>query len=157
MSIARLVATTQDKREVVRNEAILLLVGLTDGNADIQKLVAFENAFEVLFDIIAQEEGVSGGIVVHDCLQLLSNLLRFNPSNQTFFRETRCVPRLCELLQIDVRESWPSHRIQNVKAVLSVSKWFSPRVPSGKQVILLNLCACLICLEHAKYRIWFAR
>ena len=134
MSIARLVASTQDKREVVRNEAILLLVGLTDGNADIQKLVAFENAFEVLFDIIAQEEGVSGGIVVHDCLQLLSNLLRFNTSNQTFFRETRCVTRLCQLLQIDVRESWPPHRIQNVKAVLSVSKWFSPKAPSGKQV-----------------------
>jgi hypothetical protein len=66
----------------VRNETLLVLIALTDGNPEIQKLVAFENAFEVLFAIIEQEGGVDGGIVVQDCLQLLGNLLRYNSSNQ---------------------------------------------------------------------------
>jgi len=55
---------------------------MTDGNAEIQKLVAFENAFETLFGIMEQEGGVDGGIVVQDSLQLLANLLRYNSSNQ---------------------------------------------------------------------------
>ena len=55
---------------------------MTDGNAEIQKLVAFENAFETLFAVMEQEGGVDGGIVVQDSLQLLANLLRYNSSNQ---------------------------------------------------------------------------
>jgi hypothetical protein len=60
----------------------LVLISLTEGNPEIQKLVAFENAFEQLFLIIEQEGGVDGGIVVQDCLSLLGNLLRYNSSNQ---------------------------------------------------------------------------
>jgi hypothetical protein len=59
-----------------------VLISLTEGNPEIQKLVAFENAFELLFAIIEQEGGVDGGIVVQDCLTLLANLLRYNSSNQ---------------------------------------------------------------------------
>lgn len=80
--ISRLVVSLNDNREAVRNETLLVLIALTDGNPEIQKLVAFENAFEVLFAIIEQEGGVDGGIVVQDCLQLLGNLLRYNSSNQ---------------------------------------------------------------------------
>ncbi len=39
-------------REVVRNEALLLMIVLTHSNADIQKIAAFEGAFERLFTII---------------------------------------------------------------------------------------------------------
>jgi len=60
----------------------LVLIALTEGNPEIQKLVAFENAFETLLVVIEQEGGVDGGIVVQDCLQLLTNLLRYNSSNQ---------------------------------------------------------------------------
>ena len=92
LGISRLVAGLNDNREAVRNgtsipsiayaETLLVLIGLTEGNPEIQKLVAFENAFEILFVIIEQEGGVDGGIVVQDCLQLLANLLRYNSSNQ---------------------------------------------------------------------------
>lgn len=68
-------------------QVLLLLIQLTKGNANIQKIVAFENAFDRIFDVIAQEGNAEGGIVVEDCLLLMLNLLRGNISNQTFFKE----------------------------------------------------------------------
>ena len=49
---------------------------------EIQKIVVFEGAFDRLFNIIREEGGSEGGIIVQDCLELLNNLLRNNPSNQ---------------------------------------------------------------------------
>jgi hypothetical protein len=60
----------------------LLLISLTEINADIQKIVAFGNTFERLLAIIEEEEGISGGIIVQDSLSLTYNLLRYNVSNQ---------------------------------------------------------------------------
>jgi len=71
---------------------------LTANNQEIQKLVAFHNAFKALFDIIEAEGYTDGGIVVHDCLQLITNLMRNNISNQNYFRETNCIPRLVPVL-----------------------------------------------------------
>ena len=45
------------QREVVRNEALLLLIVLAHGNADIQKIVAFEGGFERLLNIIRRGAG----------------------------------------------------------------------------------------------------
>jgi hypothetical protein len=64
-----------------------MLIKLTKSNANIQKIVAFENAFDRLFDVIVEEGGADGGIVVEDCLLLMLNLLRNNTSNQNFFKE----------------------------------------------------------------------
>jgi hypothetical protein len=42
---------------IVNNfQAILLLCEVTRGNAHIQKLVAYENAFQVLLDIVRSED-----------------------------------------------------------------------------------------------------
>jgi hypothetical protein len=72
-------------------QALLLLVQLTKGNANIQKIVAFQSAFDRLFDVISEEGYSDGGIVVEDCLLLMLNLLRNNNSNQNFFKEgSRC-------------------------------------------------------------------
>lgn len=49
--------------------------------------MAFENAFDSLFDVINDEGNVDGGIVVEDCLLLILNLLRGNNSNIKFFKE----------------------------------------------------------------------
>ena len=51
-------------------------------NADIQKLLAFEGAFEKLFNIVTQEGGVEGGVAAEGALSCADNLLRFNSSNQ---------------------------------------------------------------------------
>lgn len=64
-------------------ESLLLIISLTTSNADIQKLLAFEGAFDKLFAIVRQEGGIgSGGIVVQDCLAAIGGLLRWNVSNQ---------------------------------------------------------------------------
>ncbi|KAH9742520.1 Golgin candidate 6 [Citrus sinensis] len=80
--ITRLMDMLMD-REVIRNEALLLLTYLTREAEEIQKIVVFEGAFEKIFSIIKEEGGSDGGVVVQDCLELLNNLLRNNESNQT--------------------------------------------------------------------------
>jgi hypothetical protein len=88
-----------DIREPVRNEALLLLIALTPSSTELQKLVAFENAFEKVFALIEAEGSLThGSEVIEDCLSLLANLLRLNVSNQSYFRETGCIKKLAKLL-----------------------------------------------------------
>lgn len=82
MGISRLIDLLDDRREIIRNgkslfptvEGLLLLISLTQSNAEIQKIVAFENAFDRLLGIILNEGATDGGIVVQDCLQARSVL-----------------------------------------------------------------------------------
>ncbi|KAG9088102.1 hypothetical protein FRC07_012663, partial [Ceratobasidium sp. 392] len=67
---------------------------LAHQNADIQKILAFSGAFEKLLDIVAAEGGIEGGVVVQDCLAVVDAMLRFNSSNQNYFRELSLPPRL---------------------------------------------------------------
>jgi hypothetical protein len=59
-----------------------MVQSLISQSPDIQKILAFEGAFEKLFNTIEQEGGVEGGIVAHDALICVDGLLRFNTSNQ---------------------------------------------------------------------------
>jgi len=52
-----------------------LLIQLTRNNTNIQKIVAFENAFERLFDII-HDEGNCGGGEIWTCV-MSSIMLRY--------------------------------------------------------------------------------
>lgn len=51
MGVVRLMDLTVE-REVVRNEALLIMIVLTHANPDIQKIAAFEGAFDRLLEII---------------------------------------------------------------------------------------------------------
>jgi hypothetical protein len=113
-------------------EAILLIIHLCAGHTDIQKLITFENAFERVFSIIDMEGGVEGGIVAQDCLQLLSNLLSYNVSNQSFFRETGGIPKLAKLLNLSEEEVMPfakEQRDTNIQYALRLVRLFV--VPGG--------------------------
>uniref|UniRef100_A0A453K2S9 Golgin candidate 6 n=2 Tax=Aegilops tauschii subsp. strangulata TaxID=200361 RepID=A0A453K2S9_AEGTS len=88
-------------REVIRNEALLLLTYLTRDAEEIQKIVVFEGAFEKLFSIIGEEGFSDGGVVVQqDCLELLNNLIRNNASNQMLLKETMGFDPLISILKI---------------------------------------------------------
>ncbi|KAI9305040.1 p115 like vesicle tethering protein [Cunninghamella echinulata] len=130
MGITRLVDLLDDKREIIRNEGLLLLITLTKSNAEIQKLVTFQATFEKLLTIIEEQEGISGDIVVQDSLILMQNLLRYNVSDQVYFRETSCIQQIPGLLGFvgDSEadhipysiEDWPPQKVSNTVAVLQL-------------------------------------
>ncbi|KAG7449889.1 uncharacterized protein BT62DRAFT_963415 [Guyanagaster necrorhizus] len=93
------ISVLEDKREIIRNEAISVVQALVSQSPDIQKILAFQGAFEKLFNIIRHEGGVDGGAVAQEALACVDVLLRFNSSNQSYFRETGLPPVLCTLLQ----------------------------------------------------------
>lgn len=97
--ITRLMDMLMD-REVIRNEALLLLTYLTREAEEIQKIVVFEGAFEKIFSIIKEEGGSEGGVVVQDSLELLNNLLHNNASNQILLRETMGFDPLLSILKL---------------------------------------------------------
>jgi hypothetical protein len=110
----------------------MLIIHLSSGHTDIQTLIAFESAFERIFSIIDFEGGAEGTIVVQDCLQLLSNLLSYNVSNQNNFRETGYIPRLARLFHPPGKEIPPyamDQRNVNVQYALRVVRHFV--VPGG--------------------------
>lgn len=123
MAVSRLMDLLIDSREVIRNDAVLLLIQLTKGNANIQKIVAFENAFDRLFDVMKDEGGSDGGIVVEDCLILMLNLLKNNSSNQQFFKEGSYIQRLAPmfLLPDDLEEtSMTPQKVSNIHCILQI-------------------------------------
>jgi len=134
LGTSRLAATLDDSRDAVRNAGVVLLSELTQSSLELQKLVAFESAFDRVFNLIHLEGGLTqGGIVVQDCLQLLSNLVRYNPSNQSLFRESGCVSKLAELLRTTNIENsgqadgdtWSSpQRDKNIWGILAVIRFF---------------------------------
>ncbi|KAL7413626.1 p115 like vesicle tethering protein [Mrakia frigida] len=151
----------EERREILRNEALLLLHNLTVTNADLQKIVAFEGAFEKLLDIVFQEGGIEGGIVVQDCLAAVGTLLRFNSSNQNYFREISQIPRLPPLLLFPSPppssteaapdefslQYWPEQKITNAGLVLGLVKLLvAGGSPAGNQNAMLasGMTRCLL-------------
>ncbi|KAJ5450598.1 uncharacterized protein N7458_007047 [Penicillium daleae] len=135
LGISRLVNVLTDTREPVRNEALVLLIALTPSSEELQKLIAFENAFEIIFSLIEAEGALTLGTeVVEDCLTLLAHLLKFNVSNQSFFRETGCVKKVTKLLHEcqlepaqdeDAPPQWTLvHRDKNVWGLLAIIQLF---------------------------------
>ncbi|XP_061536134.1 general vesicular transport factor p115 isoform X2 [Phycodurus eques] len=121
MGVSRLMDLLADSREVIRNDGLLLLQQLTKGNAAIQKIVAFENAFERLLDIITEEGSSDGGIVVEDCLLLLRNLLKNNSSNQNFFKEGSFIQRMRPWFEVgDDNSGWSAQKVTNLHLMLQL-------------------------------------
>ncbi|GAA6098363.1 general vesicular transport factor p115 isoform X2, partial [Tachysurus ichikawai] len=122
MGVSRLMDLLADSREVIRNGGLLLLQQLTKGNAAIQKIVAFENAFERLLDIITEEGTSDGGIVVEDCLLLLLNLLKNNSSNQNFFKEGSFIQRMKQWFQLGEEGvgGWSAQKVTNLYLMLQL-------------------------------------
>ncbi|KAK4846661.1 hypothetical protein QYF36_020498 [Acer negundo] len=128
--ITRLMDMLMD-REVIRNEALLLLTYLTREAEEIQKIVVFEGAFEKIFSIIKEEGGSEGGVVVQDCLELLNNLLRSNSSNQILLRETMGFDPLISILKL--RGSAYSFTQQKTINVLSVLETINLLMRGGSE------------------------
>ncbi|XP_039187660.1 general vesicular transport factor p115 isoform X5 [Crotalus tigris] len=133
MGVSRLMDLLADSREVIRNDGVLLLQQLTKSNAAIQKIVAFENAFERLLDVITDEGNSDGGIVVEDCLLLLQNLLKNNNSNQNFFKEGSYIQRMKPWFEVgDDNAGWSAQKVTNLHLMLQLVRVLvSPTNPLG--------------------------
>ncbi|WRT66630.1 uncharacterized protein IL334_003589 [Kwoniella shivajii] len=150
--------------EMLRNEALLLLPVMLAGNADLQKIVAFSGAFERLFQIIDTEGGVEGGIVVQDALTVIGGLLRFNVSNQNYFRELSLIPTIPRIigfpspLPADVPtpdefalQYWPEQKIYNTGLVLGLIRMLVGGPGGGNQTAMVTggVTRCLLELSLA--------
>lgn len=121
LGTTRLVATLDDPRDAIRNAGLIILNELSESSSELQKLFVFENAFERIFNLIQAEGSLNqGGIVVQDCLTLLANLVRYNASNQTTFRETGGVARFAALLPGGQKSKKPN-------AATEKDEWASPQ------------------------------
>jgi hypothetical protein len=128
MAVSKIVDLLHENREVIRNNVVLLLTELARGDTALQKLLAYQNTFQLLFDIIDQETADS--IVVEDCLFVILNLLKRNSSNQEYFREASLVQRLTELARMflcppeDSPEfsgtEWPEQKTSNFIFILEI-------------------------------------
>lgn len=137
MAVSKLMDLLADSREVIRNDALLLLIELIEGNAMLQKIVAFENAFDRIFDVIRDEGFSDGGIVVEDCLMLMFNLLKNNSSNQQFFKEGSYIQRLAPMLSLapELEETgWTPQKASNIHCMLQVVRALVS--PGNSQIVI---------------------
>lgn len=147
MGVSKMMDLLSDSREVIRNETLLLLIKLTKGNANIQKIVAFENAFDRLFEIVSSEGYSDGGIIVEDCLLLMLNLLKNNSSNINFFKEGSYIQKMLPMFTIpdNAEEAgWSPQKVSNVHCMLQlvrtlVSPSNSAQIVSNCQKIMNNV------------------
>ena len=139
MGISKIMDLLSAKQEVIRNDAILLLSYLTRSNSQIQKIVAFESAFERLMVIISDEGYSDGSIIVEDCITVMQNLLRGNSSNQAFYREANQVQSLVPFFDFKLSSSlkWSNQKTSNVLAMLLLVRCLV--APSNSQQ---NVSAC---------------
>ncbi|KAG1856077.1 p115 like vesicle tethering protein [Suillus subalutaceus] len=113
-----IIAVLEDKCEIIRNEG----------------------AFEKLFNTVTHEGGLEGGVISQDALRCVDSLLRYNSSNQSYFRETSLPALLCSLLllpsNLSLQDSapqdfalqfWDSQKVVNVSLVLVGSKGSFPQ------------------------------
>ncbi|KRX23057.1 General vesicular transport factor [Trichinella nelsoni] len=127
----RIIDLLHDDREVIRNFAILLLLELSHGNVNIQKIIAFEDGFESLIRIIYCE---GNSVVSEDCLFLMYKMLKGNPSNVQLFREHSLIRDLQGVLDLlcaveeergNLENYWTEERTATVVRTL-----VSPSIPS---------------------------
>ncbi|KAJ9098126.1 hypothetical protein QFC21_004455 [Naganishia friedmannii] len=146
--------------EMLRNEALLLLPALLAGNADLQKIVAFSGAFEKLISIVEREGGIEGGIIVQDVLVAIGSLLRFNVSNQNYFRELSLIPLLPPMLYFPsppppvdtpapddfTLQYWPEQKLLNAGLVLGVIRMLVGSLGGGNQSAMVSsgITRCLL-------------
>ncbi|XP_043529902.1 general vesicular transport factor p115-like [Chiloscyllium plagiosum] len=131
MGVSKMMDLLADSREVIRNDGLLLLQQLTKANAAIQKIVAFENAFERLLDIIT-EEGMSDGDLWKDT----NSVARFNNEWQMKYCRLRpgsYIQRTKPWFEVaEDNSGWSAQKVTNLHLMLQLVRVLvSPVNPPG--------------------------
>lgn len=121
LGVSRLIQLVTEEQELLRNDALVLFVRLTQTNQNIQNLVAFESCFEKLMYIIEFENYLEGTVaVVMDCLTILYNLTLHNESNQILFREGGHIQKLMPFFNNLHSIQWTNEKTACVVLVLQI-------------------------------------
>lgn len=140
--VSRLIDLLNDSREVIRNDAIVLLINLTKTNGNIQKIVAFESGFDKIMEIIESEGNIlRGGVIVEDCLNLLINLLQTNHSNQSFFKEASFIKVICKYLDLN-DDNRAAESADETASGSKLSDWSAQKCTNLS--LFLKLIRCLV-------------
>lgn len=139
--VSRLIDLLNDSREIIRNEAILILNKLTKTNANIQKIIVFESGFDRIMEIIESEgSALDGGVIVEDCFNLLLNLLETNSSNQSFFKEANYIKKICKYF--DMSGNTSGNASLGLDPDPSANNWTLQKTTNLS--LLLKLIRCLV-------------
>lgn len=121
LGVSRLIQLITEEQELIRNDALVLFVRLTQSNLNIQNLFAFENCFDKVVYIIELEGYLDGTVaVVMDCLNIILNLMQYNESNQILFREAGHIQKLMPFFNSIQTVQWTNERTACLTLVLQV-------------------------------------
>lgn len=121
LGVSRLTQLVTEEQELLRNDALVLFVRLTQSNQNIQNLVAFESCFEKLMYIIEFEGYLDGTVaVVMDCLTIILNLTNYNESNQILFREGAHIQKLMPFFNSLHTIQWTNEKTACIVLVLQI-------------------------------------
>ena len=156
---SRLIDLLNESREIIRNDAILLLTNLTKTtNANIQKIIAFESGFDRIMEIIDSEgAALDGGVVVEDCFNLLINLLKSNHSNQNFFKEANYIKKICKYFDLTSTNSSSTTSNNSTELIdgnssnSSSTNWTLQKTVNIS--LLLKLIRCLVAPNNPQQQI----
>lgn len=111
----------EEEQELIRNDALVLFVRLTQSNSSLQHIVAYENGFDHILRIIDSESYLDGTVaVVMDCLNILLNLTQCNEPNQILFREAGHIPRLMPFFNAIPTIQWTNEKTACLVLVLQI-------------------------------------
>ncbi len=124
-------------REEVRNQAIILVQQLTANNDEMKKVVVFDEGFEKIFGIIANEGGCyDAGLVIQDCLRILNNVLTDSEVVQRYFYNTNSewIIHLSEFFSPETLESFSNTINNDDDSDETMNSWFHQqgRIECGK-------------------------
>lgn len=121
LNLSRLSQLVAEEHELIRNDALVLFVRITQSNQDIQNVLAYENFFDKVMYII-ELEGYSEGTVavVNDCLNILLNMIQYNEANQRLFREGGQIQKLMPFFNSIQTIQWTFEKSACIVLVLQI-------------------------------------
>uniref|UniRef100_A0A6G1SQG8 General vesicular transport factor p115 n=1 Tax=Aceria tosichella TaxID=561515 RepID=A0A6G1SQG8_9ACAR len=121
LNLSRLSQLVAEEHELIRNDALVLFVRLTQANQNIQNVLAYENFFDKIIYIIELEGYLDGTVaVVNDCLNILLNMTQYNEANQMLFREGGHIQKLMPFFNSIQTIQWTFEKTACIVQVLQI-------------------------------------
>ncbi|CAF4238856.1 unnamed protein product, partial [Rotaria sp. Silwood2] len=134
---SKLLDLLEDKREVIRNDALLLFQVLIRSNWCIQGIFVLEYGFERLLRILVSKYGSDGNVTIEDCLSIILTLFESNQSNQSYFRRRSYIPRLFSFFERGLigEKLWSIQKVTNIHLLLKIIQTLVSPTNSNENII----------------------